>query len=115
MTKIYPNSVDMTDAEDLASEKRNVADALANLRKQRQQYWDKKYKNFGGSFLAKAGIAVGDIGYVLLLMAIGGLIAFYLLSHKNETSDIIYFSCPDSDVTKLILPQELPKTGADLF
>ncbi len=115
MTKIYPNSVDMTDAEDLASEKRNVADALANLRKQRHQYWDKKYKNFGGSFLAKAGIAVGDIGYVLLLMAIGGLIVFYLLSHKNETSDIIYFSCPDSDVTKLILPQELPKTGADLF
>ena len=112
MTKIYPNSVDMTDAEDLASEKRNVADALANLRKQRHQYWDKKYKNFGGSFLAKAGIAVGDIGYVLLLMAIGGLVVFYLLTLKNETSSIIYFSCPDTGTTKLVLPESLPPTGA---
>lgn len=113
MTKIYPNSVDMTDAEDLASEKRNVADALANLRKQRHQYWDKKYKYLGGAYFVKAVSTVSDVFLVLVLIALGYLISLYLLPKSHEASNIIYLTCPDTSVTKLVLPESLPPTGAD--
>lgn len=112
MTKIYPNSVDMTDAEDLASEKRNVLKATANLKKQKYQYRAKKYKNSGGVLHAKLRNTLVDILQMLLIAAIGGLVVFYLLTLKNETSSIIYFSCPDTGTTKLVLPESLPPTGA---
>ena len=110
--RVMPNSVDMTDAEDLESERMDIVKAEANLKKQKNQYRAKKYKNSGGVLHAKLRNTLVDILQMLLIAAIGGLVVFYLLTLKNETSSIIYFSRPDTGTTKLVLPESLPPTGA---
>lgn len=118
---IMKTAIDMTDAEDLASEKRDIVKAKTNLKKQQAQYYNKRYKALGGAYFVKAVSLLWDVLFVVLFVVL--LIAFlYLFITKNETSNTIYLSCNNSGTaqisiptardTRIILPQELPPTWA---